>query len=93
MNDILKETVNSGTARKLNGYNFDLCAKTGTNGNDKGNIDAYTVAYTTEHTIATWLGRYDNSIFSNKISGGNYIMNTSGSEIKILIILLCLVTL
>ena len=72
MNDILKETVNSGTARKLSGYNYDLCAKTGTNGNDKGNIDAYTVAYTTEHTIATWLGRYDNSIFSNKISGGNY---------------------
>ncbi len=72
MNDILKETVNSGTARKLYGYNFDLCAKTGTNGTENGNVDAYTVAYTTEHTVATWLGNYDYSLISNKISGGNY---------------------
>lgn len=72
INDILKETVNSGTAKKLSGKSFDIAAKTGTNGTEDGNTDAYTVCYTKEHTVAVWLGNEDYSLLNNKISGGTY---------------------
>lgn len=71
INDILKETVKSGTAKKLN-FPFEVCAKTGTNGNKKGNIDAYCVAYTTKHIVAVWLGNADGKLMNNDVSGGNY---------------------
>ncbi len=71
INDILKESVLSGTAKKLKS-NYDVCAKTGTNGNENGNIDAYTICYTNNHTVGVWLGNEDYSLLSNKISGGSY---------------------
>ena len=72
INDILKYCTKDGTASKLKDLGFDVCAKTGTNGNDKGNLDAYCIAYTTEHTIAVWLGNADGGLMSNNITGGNY---------------------
>lgn len=72
INDILKYCAKDGTASKLNDLHFEVCAKTGTNGNDKGNLDAYCVAYTTEHTISVWLGNSDGSLMSNNITGGSY---------------------
>lgn len=72
INDCLLSCAKSGTANKLNSLNFEVCAKTGTNGNDKGNYDAYCIAYTTKHTVAVWIGNGNGSIMSNSISGGNY---------------------
>ncbi|MBQ9782774.1 MAG: penicillin-binding protein, partial [Clostridia bacterium] len=46
MNDILLESVKSGTAKKLKAFNFEVCSKTGTNGTSKGNLDEYNVTYT-----------------------------------------------
>jgi membrane peptidoglycan carboxypeptidase len=68
INDILKECAKSGTAKKLNDFSFDVCAKTGTNGNEKGNEDVYCVAYTTTHTVAVWLGYADSRFLNNSIT-------------------------
>ncbi|MBO4262755.1 MAG: transglycosylase domain-containing protein, partial [Clostridia bacterium] len=56
INDMLKETVKSGTAKKLSSLGYEICAKTGTNGDKNGNTDAYCVAYTPEYTVVVWLG-------------------------------------
>ena len=72
INDILYETAKSGTAKKLGALGFDVCAKTGTNGDENGNIDAYCIAYTPEYTVAVWLGNRDFSALDNSVSGGTY---------------------
>ncbi len=61
VNDMLQSAVKEGTAKRLNVLPFPVCAKTGTNGTDGGNTDAYTVAYTREDTVAVWMGNRDNS--------------------------------
>ncbi len=61
INDMLKTAAKEGTARKLKSLPFSVCAKTGTAGNDRGNTDAYTIAYTYEDVVAVWLGNRDNS--------------------------------
>lgn len=71
INDILKETVKTGTLKKLKDFNFDLCGKTGTNGNSNGNTDAYSICYTSEHTIGSWIGEGD-TLLPNSVSGGTY---------------------
>lgn len=80
MNDILKECAKTGTAKKLKDFNFDLCSKTGTNGTNKGNIDAYNISYTSEHIIGVWIGNKENALLPNKISGSTiptmYAYNT-----------------
>ncbi len=72
INDVLKDCAKTGTASKLSALNFPVCAKTGTNGNENGNLDAYCIAYTPDYIISVWLGNADQSYFSNQISGGNY---------------------
>ncbi len=72
INDILKDGTKTGTSKKLKDFDFDLCAKTGTNGTNDGNLDAYSVAYTKNHILATWLGNNDNSLMPNTVTGGNY---------------------
>lgn len=61
MNDMLQTTAREGTAKKLKGLPFPVCAKTGTGGTAEGNTDAYTVAYTQDDVVAVWLGNRDNS--------------------------------
>lgn len=58
--DTLKTAADEGTAKKMRTLSFPIAAKTGTVGTQKGNTDAYTVAYTTEHTFGVWLGNADN---------------------------------
>lgn len=72
INDALKDCAKNGTAKKLRDLDFDVCAKTGTNGNSEGNIDAYCVAYTTEHTVGCWYGNEDATLMPSKIQGGTY---------------------
>ncbi len=72
INDALSACAQMGTAKKLKSCNLPLCAKTGTNGREKGNMDAYCISYSPEFTLGTWLGRYDNSLMPNSISGGTY---------------------
>ena len=72
VNDILSETVKTGTAKKLSDLPFTVCAKTGTGGNKNGNSDAFCIAYTNEYTVAAWIGKTDDKLMKNKISGGTY---------------------
>lgn len=55
--DCLRDTVKSGTARSLSSLPFDVAAKTGTvQKNADFNTDAWSLSYTTEHTLAVWHG-------------------------------------
>ncbi len=68
LNDMLQTAATEGTAKKLRNLPFPICAKTGTGGTDKGNTDAYTVSYTSEDTVAVWLGNADNTPIN--VTGG-----------------------
>ncbi len=61
VNSMLMTAAKEGTAKKLKSLPFEVCAKTGTGGTEKGNTDAYTIAYTSRDTVAVWLGNRDNS--------------------------------
>ena len=71
INDMLSDCVKCGTAKKLNGKGYELFAKTGTNGNENGNTDAYVSLYTSMHTICCWYGYADSSLMDNSITGGS----------------------
>lgn len=70
MNDMLGESVKSGTAKSLSYSKLPLCAKTGTVGNSKGNTDAYCISYSSEYVLGVWLGNADNSLMDNNLTGG-----------------------
>ena len=73
INNCLKETVNSGTAKRMQNLNIPLCAKTGTVGSQSGNTDAYNISYTTNHTICCWIGANDtNSTLPSSVNGATY---------------------
>lgn len=71
MTDILRDTALNGTASKLKYLNIDIAAKTGTVGDENGNTDAYTAAYTPEHTFLAWFGS-KKGYMDSKITGGTY---------------------
>jgi membrane peptidoglycan carboxypeptidase len=60
LNEMLIETAKIGTAKKLKDLPFQIAAKTGTNGNSEGNLDAYTIGYTSQNTVGIWLGDNEN---------------------------------
>lgn len=60
MTDMLKSAATTGTAKKLRTLPFDIAAKTGTVGTDKGNTDAYALSYTMKDIVGVWLGNADN---------------------------------
>ena len=64
--EMLKETVKTGTAKKLNTCNFDIYAKTGTVGNKFGNTDAYSISFNKDYVLGMWLG----GNLPNTITGG-----------------------
>ncbi len=73
MNEMLMQTTNTGTAKKLKNLSYDLAAKTGTCGDDSGNTDAYAIGYTSRHTICVWLGDRNNT--RTDITGGGQCCN------------------
>ena len=68
INGMLEKSVEYGTAKKLAGKNYDLAAKTGTCGTEKGNTDAYCICYTGEDCLAVWLGSAENKPLN--VTGG-----------------------
>ena len=61
LTDMLKTAVKEGTAKRLSALGYPIAAKTGTGGTAAGNTDAYTISYTSDDTVAVWLGNRDNS--------------------------------
>ncbi len=77
LTDMLKTAAQSGTAKKLRTLPFEIAAKTGTVGTEKGNTDAYALSYTTRDVVGVWLGNADNS-YIESTGGGlpcNYLFS------------------
>ena len=68
ISDMLRTAAKTGTAKKLATLPFEICAKTGTSGTEKGNTDAWAISYTTAHTVSVWMGNADYSL--TDITGG-----------------------
>lgn len=73
LNDMLMTAAREGTAKRLKSFPYEVCAKTGTNG-DK---DAYCIAYTSKDIIGVWLGNADNQSMDG-ITGGGLPTNICG---------------
>ncbi len=72
---MLVSAVRDGTSRKLNGFSYDIAAKTGTNAggrNDELNSDAWSLSYTPENTLCVWYG----DLIGDKTTG----VETTGSN-------------
>ncbi len=61
MRDMLETAAREGTAKRLKSLPYFVGAKTGTAEGEKGNLDAYTIAFTSEDVVAVWAGNRDNS--------------------------------
>lgn len=70
---MLQTAVQSGTAKKLRSLPFEIAAKTGTVGTQKGNTDAYAVSYTQKDVVGVWLGNADNTFIQT--TGGGWPCN------------------
>ena len=80
MTDMLKEACKTGTSKKLKNLDYDVAGKTGTVAikGTNNNTDAYSVAYTTKHTMGVWIGNYSNNeeyVLEGKNNGGTYATN------------------
>ncbi len=74
--NMLQTAAKTGTAKKLRTLPFEIAAKTGTAGTDKGNSDAYAVSYTTRDCVGVWLGNSSGALIDDT-GGGlpcNYLL-------------------
>ena len=69
--DILKDCATVGTASKLKTLNYPIAAKTGTNGDENGNYDAWNMSYTTKYTLCSWYGSTESKL-PTSVTGGSY---------------------
>ena len=82
INTCLNSATKNGTSKRIN-TNFPVCSKTGTVGNEKGNTDAYNCAYTTNHTICTWIGTNNNNIYlASSVNGATYPTQINGKVLN-----------
>lgn len=72
--DMLKESVENGTCKKLKNNKVEIAAKTGTvgiNNTNKENSDLWNISYTPENTLCVWCGSTTTSFLNKSLSGGN----------------------
>ena len=73
--DMLRESVLSGTCKKINIKGLNIAGKTGTvasaNSNKKENSDAWNISYTPKQTLCVWLGSTNNTQLPSKLTGSN----------------------
>lgn len=72
----LLTTTKEGTAKKLKSLPYMVASKTGTVGSGENNTDAYSIALTSEDTIAVWVGDLSGGTIG-KLTGGNQPTNMS----------------
>ncbi|MGI6701565.1 MAG: transglycosylase domain-containing protein [Christensenellales bacterium] len=75
--DMLMDTAKLGTASKLKSLDFQVASKTGTvaYSDSNFNTDAWSVSYTTAHTLCLWQGNISNNrdgMLDKGITGGSY---------------------
>lgn len=71
LTDCLKQTSKTGTAKRFNDLPFDVASKTGTVFNGESNTDVFNLAYTTEHTMLTWIANVKNNTLNSGIHSSN----------------------
>ena len=75
VNDILKDCITDGTAKRLSPLNIPFAAKTGTVGTetDSTNTDAWCISYNPKYTVGVWYGNTtgnaENNLLSNQYGG------------------------
>lgn len=77
MTKMLSDACDNGTSMRLRTLPFQVAGKTGTVAikGTNNNTDAYSVAYTREHTMGVWMGNYANDkehILEGKNNGGTF---------------------
>lgn len=77
MTNMLIDGVKNGTSKKLSSLPYEVAGKTGTIAlkNTNYNTDAYSIAYTTKHTMGVWIGNYSNNeeyVMESVNNGGTY---------------------
>ncbi len=70
--DMLKDCARYGTAKKLAKFDYELCAKTGTNGTADGNSDAWCLSYTSNYSLCVWYGALNGAHMNSNVTGGSY---------------------
>lgn len=77
MTKMLSDACVNGTSMRLKNLPFQVAGKTGTvarKGTNQ-NTDAYSIAYTTNHTMGVWFGNYsldDKYVLESKNNGGTF---------------------
>ncbi len=82
INDVLKDTIKIGTAKRLSDLNFPLSAKTGTVGTDfdSTNTDAWCISYNPQFTVGAWYGNTSGDSTKNMeshMNGGTTASNAN----------------
>ena len=71
LTDCLKQTGKTGTAKRFNDLGFDVASKTGTAFNGEHNTDTYNLAFTTNHTLLTWIANVKDNALNDNIHSSN----------------------
>lgn len=85
MTDLLVNTVQNGTAKKLYSPEYQVAAKTGTVGDKNGNSDAIIAGYTTSNSFVVWYsGELENSVTGSSAPSilANRLLNKMYSDVK-----------
>ncbi len=61
INNMLQDTAKTGTAKRMASLNLPIASKTGTASVGNESTDLYNIAYTSEHTLLTWVGDIKNN--------------------------------
>lgn len=65
--DILKDCSTTGTSKRFESLNIPIASKTGTASVEDNNTDLFNIAYTTEHTMLTWIADIDKATLPNSL--------------------------
>ena len=70
---MLRESVNSGTSKKLKLNNMDIASKTGTVASKEKNFnsDAWNISYTPTNTLCVWIGATGQKQLPHNLTGSN----------------------
>lgn len=73
LTDMLKESVKSGTCKKLSNVGQCIAGKTGTVGSTKndGNTDAWNISFSPNHTVCVWVGATKDKPLPKSVTGSN----------------------
>ena len=67
LNDMLKDTAKTGTAKRLASLSIPVASKTGTASVNEKNTDLFNYAFTSEHTLVSWVADISNTNLNSSL--------------------------